>query len=127
MQGPNTSLGHTSVSIMLEAQIAYIVAAIRYMQRHNVTAIEPRPDAQAAFVRDVDERMQGTVWAAGGCHSWDIDATGRISSLWPRATWHFRRRVASFLPAEYHTTSIPPRPLAPVGGTPPSRVEMVGT
>jgi len=56
VQGPNTVLGHTSVIIMIEAQIAHIVGAIRYMQRHGVAAIEPRLEAQAAFVRDVTPR-----------------------------------------------------------------------
>lgn len=125
VQGPNTGLGHTSVIIMIEAQITHIVGAIRYMQQHNVAAIEPRPEAQAAFIADVDKRMGGTVWTAGGCQSWYLDATGRNSTLWPGSTWHFRRRVARFVPNEYRVTSFPTTPVTRGGGAPGSRTEAV--
>ncbi len=104
LQGPNTGLGHTSVILMLEAQIEHVLSAVRYMQRHSVAAIEPRPEAQAAYVADIDRRMRGTVWNSGGCLSWYLDATGRNSSLWPRPTWRFRRRVSRLVPGEYLLT-----------------------
>lgn len=107
LQGPNTGLGHTSVILMLEAQIEHVLNAISYMQRHHVAALEPRPEAQAAYVADIDRRMRGTVWASGGCLSWYLDATGRNSSLWPRPTWRFRRRVSRLVPGEYHLTPAP--------------------
>jgi cation diffusion facilitator CzcD-associated flavoprotein CzcO len=101
LMGPNTGLGHTSVVYMLEAQIEHLLGAIEHMDRHGINALEPRPEAQAAFVAEVDRRMTGTVWTAGGCRSWYLDATGRNSTLWPDFTWRFRRRVARFEPAEY--------------------------
>jgi len=123
VQGPNTGLAHTSVIIMIEAQIAHIVGALRYMQGHEVAVIEPRPEAQAAFVADVDARMRGTVWTAGGCQSWYFDATGRNSTLWPGSTWHFRRRVARFVPREYRMTRFPATPIMPIDGAPGARTE----
>lgn len=101
LEGPNTGLGHTSVLIMLEAQIAHVMAALRYMDRRGLRALEPRPEVQAAFVADVDRRMRGTVWTAGGCKSWYLDKTGRNSTLWPASTWSFRRK-ARFVPGHYH-------------------------
>jgi cation diffusion facilitator CzcD-associated flavoprotein CzcO len=101
LQGPNTGLGHTSVILMLEAQIEHVLSAVRYMQRHSIIAIEPRAEAQAAYVADIDRKLQSTVWNTGGCMSWYLDATGRNSTLWPRATWAFRRRVARLSPREY--------------------------
>ena len=99
--GPNTGLGHTSVVIMAEAQIAHIVAALRYMRRRRIATLEPHPAAQATFLADVDRQMRGTVWTAGGCKSWYLDATGRNSTLWPGSTWSFHRRVAHFHPSDY--------------------------
>jgi hypothetical protein len=64
-------------------------------------ALEPRAESQAAWVADVDARMQRMVWVAGGCSSWYLDATGRNSSLWPDFTWRFRRRVQGFDANEY--------------------------
>lgn len=101
LQGPGTGLGHSSVLIMIEAQIEHLVGALELMRRRGVAAVEPLPAAQAAFVAELDRRMAGTVWTAGGCASWYLDASGRNSTLWPGYTWQFRRRVAPFDPAEY--------------------------
>jgi cation diffusion facilitator CzcD-associated flavoprotein CzcO len=105
--GPNTGLGHNSVVYMIEAQIEHVLAALRHMQRHAASAIEPRPEAQAAFVAEVRRRMEGTVWIAGRCVSWYLDSTGRNSTLWPDFSWRFRRRVARLNPDEY-VLSFPP-------------------
>ncbi|MBD0327260.1 MAG: NAD(P)/FAD-dependent oxidoreductase, partial [Pyrinomonadaceae bacterium] len=92
--GPNTGLGHNSVVYMIEAQIEHLMAALKYMWRRGANAIEPRPEAQAAYVAEVQKRMEGTVWIAGGCASWYLDSTGRNSTIWPDFSWRFRRRIA---------------------------------
>ncbi len=102
--GPNTGLGHTSVVFMIEAQIAHLIDALRHLRRNRAVAVEPRPEAQAAFVAEVDRMMQGTVWTSGGCQSWYLDSTGRNSTLWPSFTMPFKQRLAHFNPAEYQTT-----------------------
>lgn len=99
--GPNTGLGHSSVIYMLEAQIEHVLTVIVYMRRNGITAIEPRSEAQQAYVASVDKSMRGTVWTSGGCLSWYLDTTGRNSTLWPTPSWRFRRRVARFAPREY--------------------------
>jgi cation diffusion facilitator CzcD-associated flavoprotein CzcO len=101
LMGPNTGLGHTSVVYMIEAQVEHLLGALRHLRRHGLAAVEPRAEAQEAFVAAVDRRMTGTVWVSGGCRSWYQDSTGRVSALWPDFTWRFRRRVACFEPAEY--------------------------
>jgi cation diffusion facilitator CzcD-associated flavoprotein CzcO len=99
--GPNTGLGHTSVVYMIESQIAHVVSALRYMRDRGVATVEPTAEAQAAYVAEVDRKLSTTVWNTGGCASWYIDKTGRNSTLWPDATWRFRRRVQTFDPSEY--------------------------
>ena len=99
--GPNTGLGHSSVVLMVEAQLAHLVAAVRHMAERGIDAVEPRAESQAAWLADVERRMRGTVWVDGGCASWYLDRTGRNSALWPDFTWRFRRRVARFDPAAY--------------------------
>ncbi|NVJ03843.1 NAD(P)/FAD-dependent oxidoreductase [Myxococcus sp. AM001] len=99
--GPNTGLGHTSIILMIESQVEHVLGALRYLDGRALAAVEPSPDAQAEYVRQLDARMAGTVWAKGGCVSWYQDATGRISTLWPGSTLAFRRRVARFEPFEY--------------------------
>lgn len=101
MQGPNTGLGHTSVLLMQEVQFDHLVNAVRHMDRHGITTVEPTADAQTSFVADLDRRMQRTVWMRGGCRSWYIDSTGRNSALWPGSPGQFQRRVSAFRPEEY--------------------------
>jgi cation diffusion facilitator CzcD-associated flavoprotein CzcO len=103
LMGPNTGLGHSSVIYMIEAQIEHLLAALRHLRGTGAAALEPRQEAQEAFVAAVDRQMEGTVWNAGGCRSWYLDRTGRNSALWPDFTWRFRRRVARLDPAEYRT------------------------
>ena len=105
--GPNSGLGHNSVVYMIEAQIAHIMDALAQLGRSGATVIEARPESQAAFVGDVDRRMRGTVWVAGQCRSWYLDATGRNSTLWPDFTWKYRRRVARVNPKDYLLRTAP--------------------
>ena len=99
--GPNTGLGHNSVVYMTEVQLDHLVGAIRYIRRHGVDAIEPRDEAQAAWVEAVDRRMRGTVWMTGGCGSWYLDRTGRNAALWPDSSWRYYRRASRFRPQDY--------------------------
>jgi cation diffusion facilitator CzcD-associated flavoprotein CzcO len=103
--GPNTGLGHTSVVFMIECQIAHVLRALEYMERQRIAELEPRPEAQAAFVAELDARLGPTVWNSGGCASWYLDATGRNSTLWPGTTWAFKRRVERFSPEKYLLSS----------------------
>ena len=102
--GPNTGLGHTSVVLMIEHQVEHVLGALRHLRARRLAALEPRAEAQAAFLADVDARMRTTVWTTGGCSSWYLDRTGRNSTLWPGTTLSFKRRVTRFDPREYEAT-----------------------
>ena len=101
LMGPNTGLGHSSVLMMAEAQIAHVLGVLDARDARGATAAEPAPDAQAAFVRWMDESLATTVWNSGGCHSWYLDRTGRNSTLWPFGVGRFRRTVTRVRPEAY--------------------------
>jgi cation diffusion facilitator CzcD-associated flavoprotein CzcO len=101
--GPNTGLGHTSVLLMIESQLRYVLGALDHLESTGAAAIEPTERAQREFVADVDRRMAGTVWSAGGCRSWYQDVNGRVSALWPGTTVRYRRRLRRFDPDAYTT------------------------
>jgi cation diffusion facilitator CzcD-associated flavoprotein CzcO len=103
--GPNSGLGHSSVVVMVEAGIDHLLAALRHLRASGAAAMEPSADAQARFVREVDRRMKGSVWTAGGCRSWYLDRTGRNSALWPGFTVPFRRRLRRLEPDDYVLTA----------------------
>jgi len=55
-----------------------------------------RADVQRRYIAELDPALAGTVWNAGGCNSWYLDATGRNSVMWPTFTWRYRSRTKEF-------------------------------
>jgi cation diffusion facilitator CzcD-associated flavoprotein CzcO len=94
--GPNTGLGHSSMVFIIESQLAYIRDALRVMQADGLATVEPRAELQQAWNDDLQRRMETTVWSSGGCASWYLDEHGRNTTLWPRATFTFRRLLSKF-------------------------------
>lgn len=88
--GPNTGLGHNSVISMIEIQVQHVLDCLKALRRGRQT-IEVRPEAQARFVDRIHSRMADSIWQAGGCRSWYLDATGRNNTLWPDSVMAYRR------------------------------------
>jgi cation diffusion facilitator CzcD-associated flavoprotein CzcO len=103
--GPNTGLGHSSMVLMIESQIGYIVSALQKLAEHQIATVEPRPEAQRAWNTGLQRRMRRTVWSAGGCNSWYLDERGRNTTLWPRSTFTFRRLLRDFDLDQYVVTA----------------------
>lgn len=93
--GPNTGLGHTSMVVMIESQIAYLMDCLSTMDRLAVAALEVLPEFQATYNQDIQRRFKGTIWLSG-CKSWYLDARGRNTTLWPDFTFKFRRQTRRF-------------------------------
>ena len=103
--GPNTGLGHNSLLFMIEAQLSYIVDALRQMRRRGATRIEVRRDAQEAYNEYIQRRLVRSVWNTGGCASWYLDETGRNTTIWPYFTWRYWQKTRRFDPAPYRLTA----------------------
>ncbi len=101
MTGPNTGIGHTSLIVMIEAQIGYIVDCLRLLQVRQLTGFEVRREPYAAFNDEIRRKMQRTVWLTGGCASWYLDSHGRNTTLWPDFTWKYRLLMRRFDPENY--------------------------
>ncbi|MGH3787615.1 MAG: flavin-containing monooxygenase [Pseudonocardiaceae bacterium] len=110
LTGPNSALAHNSVLLGIEAQVGYVLSALRVLQSHRLAALEVQPQVQEAFVRDVAARMAGTVWVTGGCRSWFLDHAGRNTTIWPWFTARLRHLTRRFDAANYL--------LLPVSGCP---------
>jgi cation diffusion facilitator CzcD-associated flavoprotein CzcO len=102
--GPNTGLGHSSMVFMIESQIAYILDALKTMDRDGLRELEVRPEVQREFVDGVRSAMRNTVWTRGGCTSWYLDAQGRNTTLWPSFTFRFRQLTRHFDARQYLTS-----------------------
>jgi cation diffusion facilitator CzcD-associated flavoprotein CzcO len=98
--GPNTGLGHNSMVIMIEAQIAYVMSALRTMRSRGITELDLKPEAESAFTEAIARRTEHTVWASG-CKSWYLDEHGRNTTLWPGFTFTYRRLTRRLKPSRY--------------------------
>jgi cation diffusion facilitator CzcD-associated flavoprotein CzcO len=103
--GPNTGLGHNSLLFMIEAQLSYVLDALRQMRRRGATRIEVRRDAVEAYNEYIQRRLVRSVWNTGGCSSWYLDATGRNTTIWPYFTWRYWQKTRRFDPAPYMVTN----------------------
>lgn len=97
--GPNTGLGHTSVLIMIEAQVAHVLRCLKRLKRERRAALDVTPAAQAAFDAELHGRLDKLVWQKGGCRSWYQDAEGRNVAIWPDYAYRYVRRVKA-IPAD---------------------------
>jgi cation diffusion facilitator CzcD-associated flavoprotein CzcO len=100
LYGPNTNLGAGSIVTMLESQIGYVVEAMQEVQRSGARWIEVRQETQSAFNREVQERLQHTVWTAG-CKSWYRTESGKVVNNWAGFVTEYRRRTRRPDPADF--------------------------
>jgi cation diffusion facilitator CzcD-associated flavoprotein CzcO len=100
--GPNTGLGHSSMILMIESQVAYVVSAIETMRARGLTRVDVRQDVQTKYNDRIHERLKGTVWSTG-CTSWYRTRNGKNTTLWPGFTFEFRLRTRKFDASAYET------------------------
>ena len=101
LAGPNTGIGHTSLVVMIEAQLRYVVDALRTLARTSTGAVDLLPDVLDAWSVEMEAKAAGTVWNSGGCASWYLDDAGRNTTLWPDHSFRFARRTRRFDPDCY--------------------------
>lgn len=104
--GPNTGLGHNSVLLMVEAQVAHVLDALQRLRAHPGGLIEVRPEAQERFRAEVDARMADSIWTRGGCGSWYLDRAGRNRTLWPGTVLAYARGTRRLRAEDYRLTGL---------------------
>ncbi|OKH97754.1 cyclohexanone monooxygenase [Streptomyces sp. CB02923] len=106
--GPNTGLGNSSMILMIESQLNYLVDYLRQLDvLGGKIALNARPSAVHAWTRGIQKRMERTVWTTGGCDSWYLDSNGRNTTAWPGTTAEFRKMTRQVDLAEYEVLRIP--------------------
>ena len=98
--GPNTGLGHNSIIFMIEAQVDYIVAALRELRRRGQSTLRLRAQVQNDSYAETQRKMKNTVWSSG-CKSWYQNAEGQIDTLWPGFTWEYWLQTRRFDAVHY--------------------------
>jgi len=98
--GPNTGLGHSSLVLMIEAQVKHTVGAIRAMLKRGARWIEVSKDVERRYNERLQARLQRSVWTSG-CASWYRARNGKITTLWPHFTFVFRLMTRRVREADY--------------------------
>ena len=111
LYGPNTNFGAGSIIEVLEAQSNYAAQAVGALAAGRAERLEVRREAHYAFVREMDERLAGSVWT--GCSNWYVSDEGRVTNNWPGTQAEYKRRVRRFDLAAYSATGS----LTPPSGT----------
>ncbi|MFI6044348.1 flavin-containing monooxygenase [Nocardia sp. NPDC051321] len=105
--GPFGAAGNQSAIYMIEAQVNYLVDALKTMRDNGLQRIEVRPEAQRAFLREMDARSRDTVWVTGNCRSYyqTADGTGN-AGLYPNWSFEYARRTSRFDQDAYQTSAV---------------------
>lgn len=105
--GPNLGIGHNSAFVVIEAQLQYIMSALKQMRAKGLGRFEVSAQVQSAYNKIVQRDLQQTVWNTGGCSSYYLDKNGFNSIGFPWSTLKMRRLLNRFDIENYQT-----RPLA---------------
>lgn len=82
LYGPNTNLGHNSITFMLERQVEYVVKALEALDAAGAKAMAPKRAAQSAWNHELQRALDSTVWADPHCNSWYKNDAGLITQNW---------------------------------------------
>lgn len=101
LYGPNTNLGHNTITFMIERQVEYTVKALGEMHKAGARSIEVTKAAQDRFNRELQAALAKTTWADPGCRSWYKTADGRITQNWSSHTRDYAKATANVAMSDY--------------------------
>ena len=102
--GPNTGLGHSSMILMIEAQVHYIMEALKTMQQKGAKYTDVKKEVEKEYNNEIQIKLARSVWQSGGCMSWYQTKSGKNVTLWPGFTFTFMKRTKHFEPDKYEWT-----------------------
>lgn len=94
--GPNVAVGHSSAIVLIEAQVNYIVDALKKVKVAQKQGFSLKESVQIQFNEEVQNALKNTVWNAGGCSSYYIDKNGKNTGVWPWSTFRFVNQLKTF-------------------------------
>ncbi|MEL7482170.1 MAG: NAD(P)/FAD-dependent oxidoreductase, partial [Pseudomonadota bacterium] len=104
LYGPNTNLGHNSITYMLEAQVGYVIDALDRMETGGLVTLQPRADIQSRYNEALQKELAETVWGDPACgQSWYKAADGKITQNWSRPAREFKEMLYELRLEEFET------------------------
>ncbi len=102
--GPNSGPGHSSALVYMEAQIDYIVEAISKLLQFGWKSLDVRPEVQARYNEDIQQRLQSTTWNSG-CQSWYLTDDGFNATMFPGFATQYVNQLKTVNLHDYKITS----------------------
>ncbi|MEV6496283.1 flavin-containing monooxygenase [Streptomyces prunicolor] len=103
-------LGHSSVVLMLEAQINYVLQAVRRLAKGDIAWLEVWSAVQAGSNAALQRRIRTSVWAQE-CDSWYRTAAGKNTIQWPGFTFEYAARTRRLDESDFHLEPVGARGL----------------
>jgi hypothetical protein len=100
LYGPITNLVHTSILVMVEEQISYILRLLAMMDARGASVAEVSPNAQARYNAVLQADLKASPWASD-CGSWYKTEEGKIANNWPHSTQDYARVMRRIEPASW--------------------------
>lgn len=101
LYGPNTNLGHSAITFMLERQVEYVIRALEGLEAEGAAAMVPMRAAQDRFNQQLQTDLDTTVWADAACNSWYKNEQGKITQNWSANTREYAKAVAEVKLEDY--------------------------
>ena len=105
LYGPNTNHISGSVPYTLECQYSYVLDAIRRVREKSLRWIDLKPETQAEWRREIEERSAKSTWVTGGAHNWYLTPEGHSTNNWPGPWLEYKRRTRRLNPGHYRAAA----------------------
>ena len=89
-----------SIIFMHEAQVNYIMGALRVLRRRRVRALDVRRRVMDRYNRRIQSAMAGTVWTAG-CRNYFRTPAGKVVTQLPYSGGRYWLRTRFFRSRRY--------------------------
>jgi 4-hydroxyacetophenone monooxygenase len=94
--GPNTFAGHGGSGVLtIELEMRYVMEMLKLMVERGIASVECRQSVHDAYNEELDDALQGTIWAYPGMSTYYRNSRGRIVVPMPWSNvdyWHRTRR-----------------------------------
>ena len=99
VMGPHSPLLSFPIHTSAELQASYAGQLIELLRDGDVISVAPTAEAAAAWLREIEAGMPGTVWSSG-CTSWYL-GDGKVPVLWPYDRHRWRSLLREPVLADY--------------------------
>ncbi len=99
LYGPNTNLGHSSIIIMLEAQVNYIIQALDQLDQLDKQSCDVKQDVERNYNNEIQRRLSDMAFSKIE-QSWYKDGN-KVTNNWAGGTREYVKRLKKINMAAY--------------------------